>query len=322
MSQAPELAGNVQQKRKILSCVEYTRICQFINGYHGLAIDCEFELRNRFFQDVEPMALTCILQSELFNRSRGHHWKQDQRGKKLLKIYEEQKNLYDNALLIRMACVEGLNPVALCRMLLHEKYKLRHRSHISRFLKHPHLIDDPRLAANVQQCMISDNQEGSITDLRRRIIGEEYELKLKTLAKEAGIHFYDEQDLRRMGYDKTPDIKMILPFLYRGSVINWIESKANFGDTKGHKFNIQQQLHSYCNRFGPGIIIYWFGYHEETPMMPDNNIGITVLADFPAKEDMVFMQLAEGVSPTKTAEKTSSTSKLLGEFREAGSPAK
>ncbi|EDW94939.1 uncharacterized protein Dyak_GE22282 [Drosophila yakuba] len=326
MSQVPGLAGgNEQQRRKILSGGEYNRICQFINGFHGLAIDCEFELRNRFFRDVEPMALTCILQSELFNRARGHHWKQDQRGKKLLKVYEEQKNLYDNALLIRMACVEALNPVALCRMLLQEKYKARHRSHISQLLRHPHLIDDPRLAANVQQCIISDNQEGSITDLRRRIMGEEYELKLKSLAKEAGIHFYDEQDLRRMGYDKTPDIKMILPFLYRGSVINWIESKANFGDTKAHKFNIQQQLQSYCNRFGPGIIIYWFGYHEETPSLPDNNIGITVLADFPAKEDLVFMKLAQEEFPAETLatkEDSSTGNQLLGEPFVAECPTK
>ncbi|XP_020803230.1 uncharacterized protein C15orf41 homolog [Drosophila serrata] len=293
--------GDLPATRKILGSVEYMRICQFINGYHGLAIDCEFELRNRFFKEVEPMALTCILQSELINRSRGQHWKHDQRGKKLLKAYEDQKDLYDNDLLIQMACAEGINPITVCRTLLQEKYKLKPRSHISRMLKHPHLIEDPRLAANVQQCLISDNQEGPITDLRRRIMGEEYELKLKQLAKEAGIHFYDEQDLRRMGYDKTPDIKMILPFLYKGQVINWIESKANFGDTKGHKFNIQQQLHSYCNRFGPGLIIYWFGYHEETPHLPDNNIGITVLADFPAKDDLVFMQISHGEGPLAEA---------------------
>ncbi|KAH8378734.1 hypothetical protein KR009_000991, partial [Drosophila setifemur] len=295
MSKSGDSAGaDVPTKRKILSAVEYMRICQFINGYHGLAIDCEIELRNRFFQDVDPNALCCILQSEIQNKLKGQHWKQDQRAKKLLKTYEEQKNLYDNSLLIRMAVVECLNPVALCRLLLQEKYKFRHRSHVSRLLRHPHLIEDPRLAANVMQCTISDNQMGPITDLRRRIIGEEYELKLKTMATQAGIHFYDEHDLRRMGYDKTPDIKMILPFLYKGAVINWIESKANFGDTRGHMFNIQQQLQSYINRFGPGIIIYWFGYHEETPQLPDNNIGITVLADFPAKEDLVLMDLAKG----------------------------
>ncbi|KAH8300376.1 hypothetical protein KR018_000527, partial [Drosophila ironensis] len=290
---ADSAAAPAPKKLKVLNSVLYSRICQFVNGYHGLAIDCELELRNRYFPHVDPKALTCILQAELFHRARGQHWKHDQRGKMLLKAYEDQKDMYDNALLIRMACAEGMNPVALCRLLLQEKFHVRLRSHISRLLKHPHLIEDARLAAAVQQCLVSDNQEGPITDLRRRLIGEEYELQLKTMAKAAGIHFYDEQDLRRMGYDKTPDIKMIVPFLYKGAVINWIESKANFGDPKSHKYNIQQQLQSYCNRFGPGMIIYWFGYLEETPLLPDNKIGITVLVDFPAKEDLVLMDLGQ-----------------------------
>lgn len=68
------------------------------------------------------------------------------------------------------------------------------------------------------------------------------------MATQAGMHFYDENDLRRLGYDKTPDIKMLLPFLYKGEIINWIESKANFGCIKTHKTYIQQQLSSYCNR--------------------------------------------------------------------------
>ncbi|EDV98033.1 CDAN1-interacting nuclease 1 [Drosophila grimshawi] len=282
-------------KKKILSNVEYARICQFINGFNGgLPMDCELEMVHRFFTDVDPLALSCILQFEIINKARGQHWRQEQRAKNLLKTYEDQCHLYsDNSLLIRMACVEAINPIALCRLLLQEKYDLKQRPQVSRLLKHPYLINDSLLAANVQQCLYSDNQEGSITDLRRRLVGEEYELKLKHLARKAGIHFYDEHDLRRMGYDKTPDIKMILPFLYKGFVVNWIESKANFGDPKSHKLNIQQQLYSYCNRFGPGIIIYWFGYHEETAQLPDNNIGITVLTDFPAREDLVFMQLTE-----------------------------
>ncbi|BFF99465.1 protein C15orf41 homolog [Drosophila madeirensis] len=280
-------------KIKILSSGKYAQICQFVNGFHGLPMDCEFEMRDTYFPNVDPMALMCILQSELSNKSRTQHFRHEQRAKKLLKTYEKQAPLYSD-IIIRMACAEGTNPVALCRILLQEKYDLRQRLQVSHLLRNPHLISDPRLAANVQQCMFSDNQEGPITDLRRRIVGEEYELKLKDLSKQAGIHFYDEQDLRRMGYDKTPDIKMIMPFLYKGGVVNWIESKANFGDTKSHKRNIHLQLQSYCNRFGPGIIIYWFGYQEETPSLPDNDIGITVLTDFPAKEDLVLMQPTEG----------------------------
>ena len=68
------------------------------------------------------------------------------------------------------------------------------------------------------------------------------------MANEAGMHYYNENDLRRLRYDKTPDMKMILPFRYKGEIINWIESKADFGDIQTHKYNIQQQLSSYCNR--------------------------------------------------------------------------
>lgn len=183
----------------------------------------------------------------------------------LLFSYEDQCEIYnDNGLLVRMACSEGISPIALCRLILQEKYELKQRQQVSRLLKQPQLITDSRLADNVQQCLYSDNQEGPITDLRRRIVGEEYELKLKQLAQKAGIHFYDEQDLRRMGYDKTPDIKMILPFLYKGTVVNWIESKANFGDPKNHKWNIQQQLQSYCNR----LISYQHQYTKNSPDKP------------------------------------------------------
>lgn len=183
----------------------------------------------------------------------------------LLFSYEDQCEIYnDNGLLVRMACSEGMSPIALCRLILQEKYELKQRQQVSRLLKQPQLITDSRLADNVQQCLYSDNQEGPITDLRRRIVGEEYELKLKQLAQKAGIHFYDEQDLRRMGYDKTPDIKMILPFLYKGTVVNWIESKANFGDPKNHKWNIQQQLQSYCNR----LISYQYQYTKNSQDKP------------------------------------------------------
>lgn len=48
-------------------------------------------------------------------------------------------------------------------------------------------------------------------------------------------------------------------------------------------------------RFGAGIIIYWFGYHESTPKLPDNSIGIIVLDDFPLKSDIQFLDLSENI---------------------------
>lgn len=122
--------------------------------------------------------------------------------------------------------------------------------------------------------------------MMRYSIGEEYEVRLKILARNAGLTFYDEGDLRRDGFDKTPDILLAIQCLYKGNIISWIESKASFGDTDSHSRYLKDQLSSYTNRFGSGLIIYWFGFHQEILTTSKSNI-ITILDDFPSRNDFV-----------------------------------
>jgi CDAN1-interacting nuclease 1 len=119
----------------------------------------------------------------------------------------------------------------------------------------------------------------------RYTIGEEYEVKLKQLARDAGLTFYDEGDLRRDGFDKTPDLLLAIQCLYKSNVINWIESKASFGDVESHSRYLKDQLQSYTNRFGPGIVIYWFGFHEDILTSNKSSNLITILDDFPQPKD-------------------------------------
>lgn len=114
----------------------------------------------------------------------------------------------------------------------------------------------------------------------RYTVGEEYEVKLKQMARDAGLSFYDEGDLRRDGFDKTPDLLLAIQCLYKNNVINWIESKASFGDFESHERYLKDQLTSYNNRFGAGIVIYWFGFHEEILNSNKSNF-IIILDDFP-----------------------------------------
>jgi len=43
-------------------------------------------------------------------------------------------------------------------------------------------------------------------------------------------------------------------------VIQWIDSKAYFGDEHTHKTLVLHQAESYVHRFGPGLILYWLGH--------------------------------------------------------------
>lgn len=136
-------------------------------------------------------------------------------------------------------------------------------------------------------CIFNDIQDGVIIDMVRYSIGEEHEVKLKKLAREAGLTFYDEGDLRRDGFDKTPDLLLGVQCLYKNTIVNWIESKASFGDSESHSKYVKDQLSCYENRFGTGIVIYWFGFQEEILSTKQNLI---VLDDFPLKEQLTTFE--------------------------------
>lgn len=188
-----------------------------------------------------------------------------------------------------MALEMDFSPISLSRIILAAAYVDLPKPDISEMMRNFDLIPDPKLALNVCHCVLNDNQEGPIADAARRCIGEEYEIRLKEMARKAGMVFYDEGDLRREGYDKTPDLKLAVPFLYRGKVVNWIESKALFGNHEAHKRYMKDQLTSYVNRFGPGIVIYWLGFLDDIRFQKENDENINILHSFPEQRDMEFL---------------------------------
>ncbi|XP_066177540.1 CDAN1-interacting nuclease 1 isoform X4 [Sylvia atricapilla] len=94
-------------------------------------------------------------------------------------------------------------------------------------------------------------------------IGHEHEVLLREMLLEKNLSFIAEDQLRAKGYDKTPDFILEVPVAVEGHIIHWIESKASFGDESSHQAYLQDQFWSYWNRFGPGLVIYWYGFIEE-----------------------------------------------------------
>ena len=150
---------------------------------------------------------------------------------------------------------------------------------INLWMREPHRIPDKFLSQQVSVCISTDKEYGPMAMAMQASVGQEFEFRLLEHIRKHDLHYQDENYLRRAGYDKTPDIKLDVPIAVDGKVINWIESKAIFANEKIHKRYLDEQLWSYWNRFGAGLVIYWFGYISDIEDNSDK--GILVRDCFP-----------------------------------------
>ena len=94
---------------------------------------------------------------------------------------------------------------------------------------------------------------------KRGTWGEE---KLQCWLDGQNITYRTEKDLRGE-FPKTPDCLLDKPIKVNGWEVNWIESKATFGDRVEVNKNMKKQLEPYLELFGQGVVIYWFGFVDE-----------------------------------------------------------
>jgi len=149
-------------------------------------------------------------------------------------------------------------------------------------------LPNPELAREIYETMMLDNFYGPAVDSIKKTCGAEYEIILRSYCLKAGLSFKDEDQMREEGYDKTPDMKLKVPVMISGRVVNWIESKASFGDPITHQQYTTDQFLPYKNRFGPGLVIYWFGFIDE--LTESTERGIVLLDHFPDKGEIVRLE--------------------------------
>ncbi|RVE57401.1 hypothetical protein OJAV_G00216020 [Oryzias javanicus] len=179
--------------------------------------------------------------------------------------------------LLEMANEVDLSPALMARLILDRflqdmSGEMHSKAVLNSMLKEPSLIPDQVLANNIYQCTINDCCYGPLVDCIKHAIGQEHEVLLRDKLKERNLSFLDENKLRTMGYDKTPDIILEVPIAVEGHIVHWIESKASFGDDHSHHTYLNEQFWSYWNRFGPGLVIYWYGFIGELDCQRDRGI--------------------------------------------------
>lgn len=235
-------------------------------------IKCVNSLKEKYPQFSED---TCIsIYSQHMQRQVKKNFYKHHRAENVSKYYriisrdmvEQSKN---SGFILKLAENIDFPPALLSRIILEQYYKDKYETDtvpkdvISKYIKNPASIQNEVLSNEIEICIQNDNSYGPIIENIKREIGLKYEKVLHETLQSHNIEYHDEENLREEGYDKTPDFKLVVPIIVNHRIVNWIESKALFGDKNAHAGYLEKQFWSYTNRFGPGLVIYWFGFIDE-----------------------------------------------------------
>jgi hypothetical protein len=149
-------------------------------------------------------------------------------------------------------------PPVLTGQLLLQEMKLPRKKVWGSFLN-PASAPDDRIRREVEELLANDMIYSPRGMELQRDRGKRGEARLYHWLEKHGIPYRTEVDLRGK-YAKTPDALLDRPIIFFGQKLQWIESKANFGDDVELRRNLRRQLGPYTELFGEGAVVYWYGY--------------------------------------------------------------
>uniref|UniRef100_A0A8D3C2M8 CDAN1-interacting nuclease 1 n=1 Tax=Scophthalmus maximus TaxID=52904 RepID=A0A8D3C2M8_SCOMX len=246
-----ETAANRSKMR--LPRAEYKAIARWTEQLRPTR-DCMKMLKERFPNHSQSTLLS-IFSLEYQKRTKrtiSRHHAPDVIESHYQRYLSESKAHPTAPVLLELANEVDLSPALMARIILDRFLQdleggMPSKTVLNGMLKEPSSIPDQILANNIYQCTINDCCYGPLVDCIKHAIGQEHEVLLCDKLKERNLSFLDENQLRAMGYDKTPDIILEVPIAVEGHIVHWIESKASFGDDYSHRTYLNEQFWSYWN---------------------------------------------------------------------------
>ncbi len=144
------------------------------------------------------------------------------------------------------------------------------KKYINGMFKDPNRIQTQRLKDEVVQALNSDYFFSPRAHQIQTKKGKMGENVIERWLDSHNIEYRNENELRDSGVTKTPDCVLDEPLNIDGTEVSWIESKALFGDEAEHKHYSNKQFKHYEKEFGPGMVVYWYGYLDSITL--DGNL--------------------------------------------------
>jgi hypothetical protein len=152
---------------------------------------------------------------------------------------------------------------------------------IAQILEDPNIIPNETVRRDIMKCVSHDPLYSHEHAQQQECLGREYEELLYSNLSRLHLCYETENELRARGKPKTPDALFLIPMYvtlehYPGHkqtfVVNWIDSKAMFATAETFAEHLEQ-FKGYTNRYGRGLVIYWYGFVENVLSVAANSIG-------------------------------------------------
>ena len=162
--------------------------------------------------------------------------------------------------LVQISKNERFPPVLLSLIMMQENGM--NRKEFWKYIRDPKSAPDKRIRREFLEVVRDDiiySPAGMDVQYQR---GKKGEARLNEWLDRNGIEYRTEDEIKGE-YAKTPDNLLKEPIEIQGMKVHWFESKANFGNAQEMKRNNKKQLIPYTEIFGPGIVVYWFGFVDD-----------------------------------------------------------
>lgn len=156
-------------------------------------------------------------------------------------------------------------PVLMANFILEEKRISKNR--IRDYMRNPDAVRDDRLRKELKEALKNEIAYSPNAGEIQAKNGKNAEKKIEVWLKGRKINFLSEVENRAISHHaRTPDFLLEHPIRMNGFAVNWVESKASFGDNKELERDSRRQIKDYIKYFGPGALVYWYGYVEGLKM--------------------------------------------------------
>ncbi|MBN3037374.1 MAG: TPD domain-containing protein [Candidatus Diapherotrites archaeon] len=177
----------------------------------------------------------------------------------------------------------AFSPMLMASILMRENGFTKRQAREA--LKDPNAIKNERIQAELMEATARDMVYSELGAKLQRERGKQGEAKIRSWLEARGRAFKEEADLKSNG-GKTVDFLLDEPLEVEFQTgaphekIYWIESKASFGDMSKMKRDYEKQLKPYTELWGPGMVVYWFGYLEDMELWLEARDVKLVRSDF------------------------------------------